>query len=596
MKFSFARTAFLLVCLLQFLHLAVSALSNLERRADLERRAVPSSAYVQLDYYTYTNGVFSGQIYIKNVAYSKIVTLYYSTSAGVWNVAGNSISASYSAAISGTSYEYWVFSATITSGGISQFYIKYDVSGNSYYDNNSSNNYKVTTTATSTSTTTSTTTATSTPLPWAQRTIYQILTDRFAKSTDSTAGCSDFSNYCGGTYQGIINNLPYISNMGFDAIWISPIPVNSDKGYHGYWATDFYNLNTHFGSAADLKALVAAAHNIGMYVMLDVVANHAGPTSSGYSGYTFASSSFYHPNNCTMSDSNQNSLEQCWIAGSLPDIDTENASNVNILNDIVHTWVTAYGFDGIRIDTFKHIRKDFWPGYLSAAGVFATAEVYSGDSSYVGPYQQYAQSIINYPLYYPLLRGFGAKQTLTQLKTQIAANKAAFTNTALLTNFVNNHDNPRFLNTYNDLSLFKNALTFTLLAEGIPIVYYGDEQAYAGGADPGCREPLWTSGYPTTSEMYLFVQKVITKARKTLATDTYMDLWVNDRIFAFRRGKGLVVLSNYGLGSGTTQTMYLSGQFTEDQPLVDIFTSQTITVSSGYVTVTISNGMPLIFV
>ncbi|RUP00750.1 hypothetical protein BC936DRAFT_140715 [Jimgerdemannia flammicorona] len=363
-----------------------------------------------------------------------------------------------------------------------------------------------------------------------------------------------------------------------------------------YWATDFYSLNTNFGSAADLKALVAAAHNIGMYVMLDVVANHAGPTSSGYSGYTFASSSLYHPNNCTMSDSNQNSLEQCWIAGNLPDIDTENVSNVNILNDIVRTWVTTYGFDGIRIDTFKHVRKSFWPAYISAAGVFATAEVYSGDASYVGPYQQYAQSIINYPLYYPLLRGFGAKQTLTQLKTQIAANKAAFTNTALLTNFVNNHDNPRFLNTYNDLSLFKNALTFTLLAEGIPIVYYGDEQAYAGGADPGCREPLWTSGYNTNSEMYLFIQKVIMQARKKLGTDTYMSLWVNDKIFAFRRGKGLVVLSNYGLGSGTTQTVNLSGQFTEGTKLVDIFTGQSITVSSGSVTVTISNGMPLIFV
>jgi alpha-amylase len=62
-----------------------------------------------------------------------------------------------------------------------------------------------------------------TPEQWKSRTIYQLLTDRFARSDGTKTQCSNLGNYCGGGYKGIMNNLDYISGMGFDAIWISPI-------------------------------------------------------------------------------------------------------------------------------------------------------------------------------------------------------------------------------------------------------------------------------------------------------------------------------------------------------------------------------------
>ncbi|CEG79821.1 Putative Zinc transporter YKE4 [Rhizopus microsporus] len=68
---------------------------------------------------------------------------------------------------------------------------------------------------------------------WSSRVIYQLLTDRFAKTVDDQSPCSNLGNYCGGSFQGIINHLDYIAGMGFDAIWISPIPQNSQGGYHG---------------------------------------------------------------------------------------------------------------------------------------------------------------------------------------------------------------------------------------------------------------------------------------------------------------------------------------------------------------------------
>ena len=79
------------------------------------------------------------------------------------------------------------------------------------------------------------------------------------------------------------NQLDYIKGMGFDAIWISPVVENHDGGYHGYWATNWEEVNHNFGSKDDLKALVSAAHSKGIWVMVDVVANHVGPVGNDFS-------------------------------------------------------------------------------------------------------------------------------------------------------------------------------------------------------------------------------------------------------------------------------------------------------------------------
>ena len=65
--------------------------------------------------------------------------------------------------------------------------------------------------------------------------------------------------------------------MGFDALWISPIIDNTDGGYHGYWGRDWYKVNSNFGTEADLLELVQKLHDRGMWIMVDIVANHVGP-------------------------------------------------------------------------------------------------------------------------------------------------------------------------------------------------------------------------------------------------------------------------------------------------------------------------------
>ena len=83
--------------------------------------------------------------------------------------------------------------------------------------------------------------------------------------------CVGLRNYCGGTFKGIEKHLDYISGLGANAIWISPIVLNTDNGYHGYWAQNIFEINPHFGTKEDLKSLVTACHDRDMWVMVDIV-------------------------------------------------------------------------------------------------------------------------------------------------------------------------------------------------------------------------------------------------------------------------------------------------------------------------------------
>lgn len=110
------------------------------------------------------------------------------------------------------------------------------------------------------------------PEEWRNRSIYQVLTDRFARPDGSTTADCDESIgvYCGGTWKGIEGRLDYIQGLGFDAIWISPITKQVQEftpygeAYHGYWQENIYQVNPEFGTAFDLRDLADALHARGM--------------------------------------------------------------------------------------------------------------------------------------------------------------------------------------------------------------------------------------------------------------------------------------------------------------------------------------------
>ena len=375
---------------------------------------------------------------------------------------------------------------------------------------------------------------------WKSRSIYQVLTDRFARTSD-TGSCT-LSKYCGGNYKGIIQKLDYIKGMGFNAIWISPIVENTPNSYHGYHLTNLNKLNTHFGSESDLKALITACHNKDIWVMVDVVANHVGPVGTDYSKITpFNKAEHYH-DRCDIKDwSNQWQVENCRLC-DLPDLKQENSWVTEQLLNWIKDIVKKYNFDGIRIDTIMEVPKWFWDKFRSAAGVFQIGEAFDGRLEYVADYQNHLDSVFNYPLYYTIASSFCG--TFRNLEGYWKNSRSKFPAPEYMATFVENHDNPRFLNKCNDKSKFTNAVIFSLLWEGIPVFYYGGEQYFHGGNDPNNREPMW-GHYDTKSILYGLIKNThALRNRAKIWNSKIVQRYADENFYAFTRGNVLACFTN----------------------------------------------------
>lgn len=291
---------------------------------------------------------------------------------------------------------------------------------------------------------------------------YFVLPDRFANGdtsndrggltgsrTQTGFDPTDKGFYQGGDLKGLTERLDYIKGLGTTAIWMAPIfknrPVQGEgkdasAGYHGYWITDFTQVDPHFGTNADLERLIAAAHAKGMKVFFDVITNHTADTVDyaekkyGYRpkgaypyldkdgrpfddraalGKVDAGSFPYSPvekantkvpswlNDPTMY---HNRGDSTWAGESaeygdfvgLDDLWTERPEVVEGMKRIYEKWVRDFKIDGFRIDTVKHVDLDFWTQWATALDAYAKkqgredffmfGEVYSADTTVTAPY------------------------------------------------------------------------------------------------------------------------------------------------------------------------------------------------------------------
>ncbi|RYP56408.1 hypothetical protein DL771_011889 [Monosporascus sp. 5C6A] len=432
---------------------------------------------------------------------------------------------------------------------------------------------------------------------WKSRNIYFALTDRIARNSDDEGGgsCGDLGDYCGGTFQGLESKLDYIQGMGFDAIWITPVVANSPGGYHGYWAQDLYTINSNYGTADDLKSLVNAAHEKSMYIMVDVVANHMGlgPIADNRPEPLNQESSYHR--NCDIDYSSQSSVETCRIAG-LPDLDTGKGEIRALFQEWISWLVKEYGFDGVRIDTVKHVERDFWPGFSAAAGVYTIGEVFNGNPAYVAGYADTMSGLLNYGIYYPMNRFYqqtGSSQDMVNMHDQITS---LFPDPSALGTFLDNHDNARWLNQKNDVSLLKNALAYVILSRGIPIVYYGTEQGYAGGNDPANREDLWRSNFNTEADLYQAIARLsgARSAAGGLAEDDHKHLYVADSAYAWSRAGGKLIVFTTNSGSGSSGEHCFNTQVPNGRWNNTLGSGSYTADGSGRVCVSFSNGEPVV--
>lgn len=223
-------------------------------------------------------------------------------------------------------------------------------------------------------------------------------------------------------------------------------------------------------------------------------------------------------------------------------------------------------------------------------------------SQYLGRYAN------PYRSYFPLRDAFTGQGTISDLANMIDTIKAgAYKDTSLLGTFSENHDQPRIGGLTSDLALAKNVLAGTILSDGIPVIYQGQELHYSntgwggsGNAYPWDREAIWLSGYPTDGELYA-ATKTFNAARKNAQEDdstylTYQNnhIYTDDNTIAMRKGKMVTILTN--LGSSGSSTITLASGYDADTEVTELLTCDTLTTDAdGNLAISITGGQPQVY-
>ncbi|HEU5471751.1 MAG TPA: alpha-amylase family glycosyl hydrolase [Actinophytocola sp.] len=228
--------------------------------------------------------------------------------------------------------------------------------------------------------------------------------------------------YNGGDLKGLLNRIDYIRGLGTTSIWLTPSFKNKavqledgpSAGYHGYWITDFTQIDPHLGTNADLRALVDAAHRRGMKVYFDIITNHTADVigyqqgarrpyvgkdaapyrtaagapfddrdHAGTNGFPSLSAATSFPYTPVLDPGETNLKVPAWLNDvtlyhnrgdttfvgenslygdffGLDDLFTEHPRVVQGMIEIYQRWIADFGVDGFRIDTMKHVNDEFW--------------------------------------------------------------------------------------------------------------------------------------------------------------------------------------------------------------------------------------------
>lgn len=384
--------------------------------------------------------------------------------------------------------------------------------------------------------------------------IYLMMTDRFSdgdptnNNPPDAPGLYDRSKsryYHGGDFQGIINHLSYLKDLGVTAIWLTPwydnvnhlnereqysdtpgAPKRPITDYHGYGAVDFYKVEEHFGTLAKLRELVDSAHRLGIKVIQDQVANHTGPyhpwvkdspTPTWYNGTEahhlankFQTWVLHDPH--PVEQMKRETLDG-WFIDILPDLNQRDEETALYIIQNTLWWIGVTGIDAIRQDTWQYVPTSFWRQWMTAIKreypkVNVVGEVMDGDPTHVSFFEggrvhfdgvdTGLDTLFDFPLAYPARRAFAEGKPLREV-AQILAQDQLYARPGMLVTLLGNHDMPRFMGEPGaSVAGLNLANTFMLTTRGTPQIYYGDEIAMAGAGDPDNRRDF-PGGFPGDS-------------------------------------------------------------------------------------------------
>ena len=433
--------------------------------------------------------------------------------------------------------------------------------------------------------------------------IYLIMPDRFSNgdtSNDAPPGSPreafDRKNsraFHGGDLRGVINRLPYLKELGVTALWLNPWYDNPNSvnacdrpwcpntNYHGYHAIDYYAVEDHFGDLQTLRELVAKAHQLGIKVIQDQVANHVGiqhpwstdpPLDNWYHGTParhlqspFRGDLLLSPN--AAAEELRPTLDG-WFNDALPDMNQEEPEVERYLIQNALWWIGVTGLDGVRQDTIQYMPRPFMRDLTRALKrqyprMWMVGEVFDRDPAHTAFFMggrtgwdgvdTELDSVFDFPLWQASLDVFAGKKPVRHLRDTLKYD-ANYTDAARLTTMLNNHDVER-TTSVKGMTLEGAMLhtAFLLSVRGIPQLYYGDEIAMEGGGDPDnrrdfpggfpgdARDAFTRAGRtPAEQRMYEWTSNWIRmrRSKKALSHGRTIDLVYTDDLYVFARRAG----------------------------------------------------------
>jgi len=303
-----------------------------------------------------------------------------------------------------------------------------------------------------------------------------------------------------GTLRGIADRLDYISGLGINTIYMTPL--FDAATYHGYNINDYYRVHPALGTAADLRALADAAHGRGMRVMLDGVFNH-----SGFDFFAFQDvrqrgrqSPYWdwfqvYDEPVRVNPPNYETFANGVV--TMPKLMTANPEVQAYFAAVGAYWLRMAGIDGWRLDVANEVHPQFWRRFRTAVREVNPASVLLGEIWHdAGEYlrgdmfdtvmhYQWRDAVVDF-LATGRIDATGFARAWGRLQAIYSPLVAA-----RLVTLIGSHDTPRFLTLAGgrrERLVMAAALQAAL--PGVPMIYYGDEIGMTGGADPGCRRAM----------------------------------------------------------------------------------------------------------
>ena len=384
---------------------------------------------------------------------------------------------------------------------------------------------------------------------WGDAIIYSIMIDRFYDGDTTNSNpvvhpeLSIKANYQGGDLQGIIDKIEegYFDSLGINTFWVSPIVDNTNNayeefppphryftGYHGYWPISATNVEDHFGDMQLAKKFVKKAHEHGMKVLLDYVANHVHIEHPFWKEHRDWFGMLELPDgrkNLRLFDEERLTT---WFEPYMPSFDFENSEEaLDVMTDNAVWWLKETGADGFRHDAVKHVPNKFWrtltKKIVREIEIPAGREVYQvgetfGSFDLVSSYVNNGQlsSQFNFNLYDVAIPVFlYSDNSFELLDLQMQKTFSVYGVNHLMANVMDSHDKTRYM-AYADEDIEINSnkakelgwtnppkvnhqlsykklqlhLAYILSIPGVPVIYYGDEIGMTGAADPDNRRMM----------------------------------------------------------------------------------------------------------